>query len=160
MVPLLVRHLRRRGYGFCGSELEELFRTDPSRRNLLSVSSDPRFAKRVRNWDESMRFMIGIVKGERRWEHNLERPQPLLEGPLRHFLEGDPDRPIITGRVYNAEQMPPYTLPANMTQSGLKSRSSKGGGTSNFPAGRWLMSRLGCWLARPRRSRSLNFEVL
>jgi type VI secretion system secreted protein VgrG len=48
------------------------------------------------------------------------------------FLEGDPDRPIVTGRVYNAEQTPPYTLPANQTQSGIKSRSSKGGGTSNF----------------------------
>ena len=48
------------------------------------------------------------------------------------FLEGDPDEPIITGRVYNAEQMPPYALPANMTQSGLKSRSSKGGGPDNF----------------------------
>jgi type VI secretion system secreted protein VgrG len=48
------------------------------------------------------------------------------------FLEGDPDRPIITGRVYNAEQVPPYALPANQTQSGVKSRSSKGGGTDNF----------------------------
>ncbi|MCU7917463.1 MAG: type VI secretion system tip protein VgrG [Candidatus Thiodiazotropha sp. (ex Epidulcina cf. delphinae)] len=48
------------------------------------------------------------------------------------FLEGDPDRPIITGRVYNADQMPPYGLPANMTQSGLKSRSSKGGSPENF----------------------------
>jgi type VI secretion system secreted protein VgrG len=48
------------------------------------------------------------------------------------FLEGDPDRPIITGRVYNAEQMPPYDLPGNMTQSGVKTRSSKGGGTSNY----------------------------
>jgi type VI secretion system secreted protein VgrG len=48
------------------------------------------------------------------------------------FLEGDPDRPIITGRVYNAEQMPPYSLPANQTQSGIKSRSSKGGGSDNF----------------------------
>lgn len=47
------------------------------------------------------------------------------------FLEGDPDRPIITGRVYNAEQMPPYELPANMTQSGVKSRSSKGGSGAN-----------------------------
>jgi type VI secretion system secreted protein VgrG len=43
------------------------------------------------------------------------------------FLEGDPDQPIITGRVYNAEQMPPWALPANMTQSGMLSRSSKGG---------------------------------
>lgn len=48
------------------------------------------------------------------------------------FLEGDPDRPIITGRVYNAEQVPPYSLPANKTQSGIKSRSSKQGSTGNF----------------------------
>ena len=48
------------------------------------------------------------------------------------FLEGDPDQPIITGRVYNAEQMPPYDLPANKTQSGMKSRSSMGGGPANF----------------------------
>jgi type VI secretion system secreted protein VgrG len=51
---------------------------------------------------------------------------------LIDFLEGDPDRPIITGRVYNADQMPPYTLPGNQTQSGIKSRSSKEGGSDNF----------------------------
>jgi len=52
------------------------------------------------------------------------------------FLEGDPDRPIITGRVYNAEQMPPWTLPANQTQSGIlsRSRSSKGGQISTANA--------------------------
>jgi type VI secretion system secreted protein VgrG len=48
------------------------------------------------------------------------------------FLEGDPDRPIITGRVYNAEQTVPYKLPENATQSGMKSRSSKGGSPANF----------------------------
>ena len=48
------------------------------------------------------------------------------------FLEGDPDRPLIVGRLYNAEQPPPYSLPANMTQSGFKSRSSKNGGTEDF----------------------------
>ena len=47
------------------------------------------------------------------------------------FLEGDPDQPIITGRVYNADQMPPYALPANMTQTGILSRSSKGGSGAN-----------------------------
>jgi type VI secretion system secreted protein VgrG len=50
------------------------------------------------------------------------------------FLEGDPDQPLITGRVYNAEQMPPWDLPANATQSGLLSRSSKGGAYSNANA--------------------------
>jgi type VI secretion system secreted protein VgrG len=43
------------------------------------------------------------------------------------FLEGDPDQPIITGRVYNAVAMPPYALPAEMTKSTIKSNSSKGG---------------------------------
>lgn len=48
------------------------------------------------------------------------------------FLEGDPDRPIVTGRVYNAEQMPPYTLPDHKTVSTFMSRSTKGGGSANF----------------------------
>ena len=48
------------------------------------------------------------------------------------FLEGDPDRPIITGRVYNNDNMPPYDLPANATQSGIKSRSTVGGTAENF----------------------------
>ena len=42
------------------------------------------------------------------------------------FLEGDPDQPLITGRVHNAEQLPPYELPANASVSTLKSRSVKG----------------------------------
>lgn len=48
------------------------------------------------------------------------------------YLEGDPDRPIITGSVYNGDNMPPYELPANQTQSGVKSRSTKEGTDENF----------------------------
>lgn len=48
------------------------------------------------------------------------------------FLDGDPDRPIITGRVYNAESMPPYKLPDNQTQSGMVSRSTKDGDAKTF----------------------------
>lgn len=46
---------------------------------------------------------------------------------LVHFLEGDPDQPIITGCVYNQEAMPPYSLPEEKTKSGIKSDSSLGG---------------------------------
>lgn len=48
------------------------------------------------------------------------------------FLEGDPDQPLITGRVYNQDNMPPYDLPANKTQSGIKTRSSRNGSPDNF----------------------------
>jgi type VI secretion system secreted protein VgrG len=51
---------------------------------------------------------------------------------LVEFLEGDPDRPVATGRVYNAEQMPPYALTANMTQSGIKTRSTTQGTAEHF----------------------------
>ena len=43
------------------------------------------------------------------------------------FLEGDPDRPIITGRVYHAQNPPPYALPKDKTKSTIKSNSSPGG---------------------------------
>lgn len=47
------------------------------------------------------------------------------------FLEGNPDRPLVTGVVYNANNSVPYTLPANKTQTGLKTNSSTGGSGSN-----------------------------
>lgn len=49
------------------------------------------------------------------------------------FINGDPDRPIITGRVYNDASMPPWALPAAATQMGFMSRS-KGGSVDNANA--------------------------
>jgi type VI secretion system secreted protein VgrG len=48
------------------------------------------------------------------------------------FLEGNPDRPLITGSVYNGDNLPAYALPAQATVSGIRSRASKGGGAPNF----------------------------
>jgi len=50
---------------------------------------------------------------------------------LVEFLEGDPNRPIVTGRVYNSAHKFPYELPGNKTQTGWKSRTL-GGGSDNF----------------------------
>jgi type VI secretion system secreted protein VgrG len=51
---------------------------------------------------------------------------------LVDFLEGDPDQPIIVGRVYNADQTVPWTLPDNQTQSGILTRSSTGGSSDTY----------------------------
>jgi len=48
-----------------------------------------------------------------------------------HFMDGDPDCPLITGTVYNPLAMPPYTLPDEKTKSTIKSNSTKGGGGFN-----------------------------
>jgi type VI secretion system secreted protein VgrG len=47
------------------------------------------------------------------------------------FQQGDPDRPIITGRMYNGRYKPPYELPGGKTRTSLQSSSSPGGGGSN-----------------------------
>jgi type VI secretion system secreted protein VgrG len=59
-------------------------------------------------------------------------PPRVGEEVIVDFLEGDPDRPIVTGRVYNGERPHPYELPANKTQSGFKSRSTLEGTADNF----------------------------
>jgi type VI secretion system secreted protein VgrG len=46
------------------------------------------------------------------------------------FLDGDPDRPLVTGCVYNGTNTPPYTLPTDMTKSTIKGMSTKSGGAT------------------------------
>ena len=50
---------------------------------------------------------------------------------LVDFIEGDPDRPVVTGRVYHGDNKPPYPLPADKTKTTIKSDSSLGGGGFN-----------------------------
>jgi type VI secretion system secreted protein VgrG len=47
------------------------------------------------------------------------------------FLEGDPDRPVVTGKLYNGIYMPPYKLPEGRTRTAIQSASTPGGGGMN-----------------------------
>jgi type VI secretion system secreted protein VgrG len=80
--------------------------------------------------DSSCWIRVGTIWAGKGW--GIVHIPRIGQEVIVDFLEGDPDQPIVIGSVYNAEQMPPYDLPANMTQSGTKTRSSPGGGTANY----------------------------
>jgi len=80
--------------------------------------------------DSSCWIRVGSIWAGKQWG-GIHIPR-IGQEVIVAFEEGDPDRPIIVGGVYNAEQMPPYTLPDNKTQSGLKTRSSLQGTTDHF----------------------------
>lgn len=48
------------------------------------------------------------------------------------FLDGDPDRPVVVGALYNGTNMPPFAQPAQKTKTGIKTKSSPGGGDDDF----------------------------
>jgi len=84
----------------------------------------------ARNADSSCWIRVGTPWAGKQW--GMIHIPRIGQEVIVDFLEGDPDQPIIVGSVYNAEQMPPYLLPDNKTQSGMKSRSSLKGDDTYF----------------------------
>ncbi len=89
------------------------------------------------NWDREGKFddksscWIRVSQGLAGGQYGIMFIPRVGQEVIVDFLEGDPDRPMITGRVYNADQMPPYTLPDEKTKSVIKTHSTKGGGGTN-----------------------------
>ncbi len=70
------------------------------------------------------------------WKYGSLQVPRVGEEVIVDFINGDPDRPIITGRVYNQESLPPWELPAAAARMGFMSRSKEGGvGNASF----WFM---------------------
>lgn len=78
------------------------------------------------NEDSSCWIRVSQVHAGGKWG-GVDLPR-IGEEVIVDFIEGDPDDPIITGRVYNGVNKPPFSLPDEMTRSGMKSQTHKGSG--------------------------------
>src|SRR3954465_5217203 len=120
-----------RAYGYesavvVGPKGEEIF-TDNYGRVKVQFFWDRRGRK-----DDKSSCWVRVSTGWAGKGWGVITPPRIGQEVLVAFLNGDPEDPIIVGRVYNAEQMPPYALPGNKTQSGIKTRSTLGGTPDNF----------------------------
>lgn len=82
-------------------------------------------------YDENSSRWIRVSQGSAGGQYGMMFLPRVGQEVVVDFLEGDPDRPLITGRVYNNDLMPPYKLPDEKTKSTIKTHSSKGGGGTN-----------------------------
>ena len=108
-----------------GPEGEEIFTDEHGR---IKVQFD--WDRRKHNNDEASCF-IRVVQP---WAGNgwgfVFLPRIGMEVAVT-FIDGDPDRPVITGSLYNGDNATPYTLPDDKTKSTIKTQSSPGGGGFN-----------------------------
>ena len=79
-----------------------------------------------RDQDSSCWIRVSQMHAGKGWGYT-DLPR-IGEEVIVDFLEGDPDRPIITGRVYNADNMPPFALPAGKTRRGNTTNTYQGAG--------------------------------
>jgi type VI secretion system secreted protein VgrG len=90
------------------------------------------FWDRLGAYDDTASCWVRVSQGAAgaHWGH-LAMPR-VGDEVVVDFLDGDPDRPIVTGRVYNADRVVPLDLPAQKTRSTFRTRSTPGGGEDNF----------------------------
>ncbi|HEV7135649.1 MAG TPA: type VI secretion system tip protein TssI/VgrG [Steroidobacteraceae bacterium] len=108
-----------------GPKGEEIY-TDPFGRVKVQFHWD-RYGKLDENSSCFMR--VGQLWAGKSWG-GIHIPR-IGQEVIVSFTEGDPDRPLVIGSVYNGANKPPYSLPDNKTQSGIKSRSSLQGTVDN-----------------------------
>jgi type VI secretion system secreted protein VgrG len=96
-----------------GPEGEEIY-TDELARVKVQFHWD-----RAGTRDENSSSWIRVAQPFARSNYGLVNVPRIGDEVIVSFLEGDPDRPLIVGRVYNSETMPPYGLPGSREPGGL-----------------------------------------
>lgn len=82
-------------------------------------------------FDENASCWVRVSQGWAGGQYGMMFLPRVGQEVIVDFLEGDPDRPIITGRVYNNDHMPPYKLPDHKTVSSIRTGTSPGAGGCN-----------------------------
>lgn len=77
--------------------------------------------------DDTGSGWVRVSSGWAGWKYGSMQVPRVGEEVIVDFINGDPDRPIVTGRVYNEDALPPWELPAHATRMGFMSRSKDGG---------------------------------
>ena len=83
------------------------------------------------DFDENASCWIRVSQGWAGGQYGMLFLPRVGQEVIVDFLEGDADQPIITGRVYNKDHMPPYKLPDNRTISAIRTCSSPGAKGAN-----------------------------
>ncbi len=108
-----------------GPEAEEIY-TDTYGRVKVQFHWDQQGG-----YDENSSCWIRVSQGLAGGSYGVMFLPRVGQEVIVDFLEGDPDRPIITGRVYNNDHMPPYALPQDKAISTIRTCSTKGAGGGN-----------------------------
>lgn len=82
-------------------------------------------------FNENSSFWVRVAHGLAGGQYGIMFLPRVGQEVIVDFLEGNPDRPIVVGRVMNNDHMPAYPLPDEKTKSYIKTHSSKGGGGTN-----------------------------
>jgi len=109
----------------CGPEGEEIY-TDQHGRIKVQFHWD-----RIGQRDEQSSCWIRVSQLSAGKQYGSMFIPRIGEEVVVHFLEANPDRPMVTGRLYHGLNRAPYPLPGNKTKSTIKTNSSKGGGGFN-----------------------------
>jgi type VI secretion system secreted protein VgrG len=104
-----------------GPEGEEIF-TDEYGRVKVQF-----FWDRSDKWNENTTCWIRVSQGWAGCRYGELTMPRIGHEVIVSFMEGDPDRPLIVDRIFNARNIPPYKLPKHKTRTGFRSSSSLGG---------------------------------